>query len=396
VEFCLENDSGAVVMESDSSPQKTICIVVATPLTVQFFLREPIRALGSRYRVCVAVNTSLEAMPVLPAGVEVIHVPIEREPSPRRDLRALTGLIRLFRSRRFDAVHSITPKAGLLSTMAGFLARVPVRVHTFTGQVWATRAGSARRLLKAADQVTSLLATHILVDGRHQREFLLQECVVSSAKSRVLADGSISGVDTARFSPSPSTRDRVRRRLGIAQDGILFLFLGRLKVDKGILDLANAFASMSTTRPNAWLLIVGPDEEGLKPEIMKVCASAGDRFRMVDLTDAPEDYMAAADVLCLPSYREGFPSVILEAASTGIPAIASDIYGIRSTMVADRTGLFHNPRDRAGLQSRMELLAKDAGLRETMGLAAHTHAHERFSSDIVSAAWLDFYRSVVG
>jgi lipopolysaccharide/colanic/teichoic acid biosynthesis glycosyltransferase/glycosyltransferase involved in cell wall biosynthesis len=366
-------------------------------VTVKAFLTDQVNALSGRYRVCLVLNLAkYDFLPGLNAEVEIVAAPIARNISALRDLHAVLFLITLFARRKFDAVHSVTPKAGLLAALAGALARVPVRVHTFTGQVWATRSGLARCVLKTADTALARMVTHILVDSPSQREFLVRERVVSVQKSTVLANGSICGVDTLRFRPDSESRKRIRLQVGIPEVAVVFLYVGRLKVDKGVLDLAQAFERLGTDYGQAWLLIVGPDEDGLRPRIERLCSSVASRLRFVGFATAPQEYMAAADVLCLPSYREGFGSVIIEAASVGIPAVASNIYGITDAIETGATGLLHTAGDATDLQSKMKQMVNDQESRTRMGANARLRAGRSFSKELVTSALLEFYSSVVG
>lgn len=375
---------------------KRICIIVSSPMTVRAALLDQIAALSRKYQVCLVLNLEKgEVLADLSAAVEVVNAPIVRNTSVVQDLRALLFLIAFFRRRKFDAVHSVTPKAGLLTAMAGAIARIPVRIHMFTGQVWATRSGLPRRVLKAIDTLLASLATHILVDSPSQRDFLVCEGVVSEKKSRVLGSGSICGVDPSRFRPDRELRKTIRQREGIPQDGVVFLNVGRLKLDKGVLDLALAFARVGADHPEAWLLVVGPDEEGLRPRMEQICSRVGSRLRFVGHTDMPQEYMAAADVLCLPSYREGFGSVIIEAASAGIPSVASKIYGITDAIEPTAAEFLHPPRDVEALQSKMKQMIDHPALRQELGQKAQLRAHRLFAKDLVTAAMVDFYDSVV-
>jgi glycosyltransferase involved in cell wall biosynthesis len=376
---------------------KRIGIVVSSPWTVKWFLMDQIEALSRSYEVCVILNLEKgDALPKLNAKVEVIAAPIVRNISVLHDLQAVLLLVALFFRKRFDAVHSVTPKAGLIAAISGVIARIPVRVHTFTGQVWVTRTGLARRVLKAVDKALARMTTHVLVDSPSQRDFLLREGVVSEKKSRVLASGSISGVDTIRFRPDAELRKKIRQLEGIPEDGVVFLYVGRLKVDKGALDLAQAFSRVGEYCGKAWLLIVGPDEEDLRPRMENVCSGVGRRLRFVGYTDAPEEYMAAADVLCLPSYREGFGSVIIEAASVGLPAVASNIYGIIDAIEPSTVEFLHEPGDIDALQSKMKQMIDDPQLREALGKKARARVHRLFAKRLVTSTLVGFYDSVVG
>ncbi len=376
---------------------KRIGIVVSSPWTVKWFLTDQIEALSRSYEICVILNLGKgNALPELNAKVEVINAPIVRNISVLRDLHAVLVLAALFIRKRFDAVHSVTPKAGLIAAMSGAIARVPVRVHTFTGQVWVTRTGLARRVLKSVDKALARMTTHVLVDSPSQRDFLLREGVVSEKKSRVLASGSISGVDTIRFSPDAESRKKIRQLEGIPENGVVFLYVGRLKVDKGVLDLAQAFSRVGEYCDKAWLLIVGPDEEDLRPRMESVCSGVDRRLRFVGYTDAPEEYMAASDLLCLPSYREGFGTVIIEAASVGIPAVASNIYGIIDAIEPSAVEFLHEPGDIDALQSKMKQMIDDPQLREALGKKARERVHRLFAKRLVTSTLVGFYDSVVG
>jgi glycosyltransferase involved in cell wall biosynthesis len=327
--------------------------------------------------------------------VKVVSTPIERRIRLWSDLHALLFLVRAFRSGSFDMVHSVTPKGGLLAMLAGLVAGIPVRIHTFTGQVWGSRSGPMRWLLKAADRVTAWAATHVLADSFSQREFLVSERVVSRDKSGVLAHGSISGVDVERFVPDPAARMRVRKRHGIPDESLVFLFMARLTRDKGALVMAEGFARYVGAGGPGQLLVVGPDEEGLRPRMREILADTKGRVHFEDFTKVPEELMAAADVFCLPSYREGFGTVLIDAAAVGIPAIASRIYGSEEAIQEGRTGLLHEAGNAPELADRMRQLAMDPALRARLGQAAQARARQDFSEAAVTAATLAFYEKVL-
>lgn len=370
-----------------------LCYVVSSELTVKAFLLEHIRAAVADYDVAVVANTAdAGALHALGVPVDITPVAIERRIAPLADLAALWALYRLFRRARFDLVHSVTPKAGLLAALAGALAGVPVRLHTFTGQVWATRAGFGRWLLKRIDALTAAACTHVLADSGSQRDFLVREGVVAPGRIAVLAQGSVNGVDGARFRPDAAARTRIRAEWGVAPDAVVFLYLGRLTRDKGLLDLARAFAEV----PGACLAMVGPDEEGLTEAIRSACGDHAAQLRFVGYTGEPQAYMAAADVFVLPSYREGFGSTVIEAAACGLPAIATRIYGLTDAVADGATGFLVPPRDPAALAARMRELAADAGLRQKLGAAARERALRDFSQAELTRATLAYYSARLG
>lgn len=375
--------------------QARICFVVSSPLTARAFLSGHIAALSRHYSIDLAVDAGgPDGLGDIPSRARIVQVPIRRKVAPLADLLALLRLVVLFRRERYSAVSSVTPKAGMLAMLAAALARVPLRIHIFTGQVWVTRRGWKRRLLKMADRMMARLATHVLADSPSQRDFMVMEGVAAAGKIRVLGGGSICGVDGERFRPDDGQRARIRQMHGIPESGVVFLFLGRLNRDKGVVDLADAFAALGNDA--AWLLVVGPDEAGLRGEMEHRLGSALARTRFVGYTDRPEDFMAAADIFCLPSYREGFGMVIVEAAAAGIPAIGSRIYGVTDAIEEGETGLLHRPGDTAGLAGLMAMLAEDAERRQAMGEAARERALRLFSAEAVIEAWLRFYGQLLG
>ena len=372
--------------------KKKICLVVSSPMTVNAFLQQPIRHLCQDYDVHVALNLeSGESLRGLEEMVTILPVAIERKIAPWRDLLALWQMILLFRRHQFKLVHSVTPKAGLLAMLASRLAGVDIRIHTFTGQVWVTRTGLARQILKGMDRLIAQLGTYALVDSASQRQFLLDEGVLTESGSGVLAQGSISGVDTMRFCPNAEARQRIRGELGIAEGATVFLFLGRLNRDKGVLDLAAAFAGLKDGRSH--LLVVGPDEENISQQMMALTRHCRERVHFVGFALKPEEYMAASDVLCLPSYREGFGSVVIEAAAVGIPAIGSRIYGVVDAIQEGHSGLLFEARDVPGLRAAMEAMSGDDGLRLQFGKQSRERAIAVFASDKLATAWLEFYRA---
>jgi glycosyltransferase involved in cell wall biosynthesis len=375
--------------------KQRICFVVSSPLTVRAFLAKHISVLSKQFDVSVVVNADPETLAAEVPKAQFFNVPIVRAISPLRDALAAIHLLFFFRRQGFAVVHSITPKAGLLSMVAAWLARVPVRLHTFTGQIWVTRKGPMRALLKGMDCVTACLATEVLVDSRSQREFLIANGVVSASKSRVLGEGSICGVDE-RFRPDEATRGRVRSTLGLPRDAVLYLYLGRVSRDKGVLDLAKAFAALAKRHASACLLVAGPDEDGLMTRVEELVVGCRDRFRRVDFTDRPEDFMAAADVFCLPSYREGFGQVAIEASAAELPVIASRIYGVTDAVIEGETGLFHAPGDVDALVDRMQTLLEHPEVRRRLGSAGRARVLREFSAERVTRALLDYYSDVTG
>ena len=370
------------------------CIVVSSPMTIEAFLQDQLRALNALCEMSVVANAPDGAfLKKLNIRASFKGVPLERKVCPLTDLHALYSLILIFLRERFEVVHSITPKAGLLGMGAAFFARVPVRVHTFTGQVWATKSGVARALLRFLDKLIAGFATHVLVDSHSQRKFLVENGVVSQEKSCVLGDGSISGVNALRFRPNPQARRTFRKKNKIPDEDIVFVYVGRLKRDKGIPELLAAFEKIAKKNSSRWLLLVGPDEENLGRLIQ--ASPAITKIIMVGHTSSPDLYLAASDIFVLPSHREGFGSSVIEAAACGIPAVASRIYGLTDAVVHGRTGLLVTRGDVGELARAMERLGKDRKLRLRMGREAQHRAKVRFDQKKITEALLQFYRKIL-
>lgn len=372
---------------------KKLCYVATIPAVVHAFLRGHIQVAAEKYQVTVVCNFADKHL-LDGLNARLILLPIERKPSPWGDMLVLFQLFKLFRRERFDIVHSIMPKTGMLAMLAARLALVPVRIHTFTGQVWVTKQGAQRILLKWFDKLIGSLATCVLADSPSQRDFLVSEGVLPPGKARVIGVGSICGVDPLRFHPDSEDRQAMRHELGIAQDTKVILFVGRLNRDKGVLDLAVAFDTIARQRPDVDLLLVGAEEDVPFIRMREICSAARDRLHYVRFTATPERYMAAADIFCLPSYREGFGLTIIEAAACGVPAVASRIYGITDAVADGRTGLLFPAGDGAALTQDLLKLIADNEMLQRMGNAARMRALELFTGEGIAREMVILYDSL--
>jgi glycosyltransferase involved in cell wall biosynthesis len=369
-----------------------IAFVVAAPITAKAFLLPFFEKLSGKYEVYLIANFSDSSQSEFDSyGVKCINVGIERKISLMRDLSSLFQLFRLFRKHKFDVVHSVTPKAGLLSMTSSRLAGVGVRLHTFTGQVWANLTGKRRTFLRLLDKLTFTFSSQVLVDSHSQRDFLIEESVVTIEKSTVLANGSISGVDIERFSMSESQRQEVREKIGIAESDFVFIYLGRMNRDKGIPELLLAFEEFQAeqTDQDSKLLLVGPDEEQLLNQINDP------NVIIHGFTNTPELFMGIADVFCLPSHREGFGSVILEAASLNVPAMASRIYGLTDAVDDKKTGLLHSLGNVEEIVECMKLLKNDKDLYQTLANNCRPRARDMFGQEVITDALESFYEVIL-
>jgi glycosyltransferase involved in cell wall biosynthesis len=374
------------------SPRRRMCIVATIPTPLNVFMGPHILELSKRFDITLmADGVATEVADLLSEHVRFRPLAISRRIAPLADLAALFELWWLFRRERFDVVHSMMPKSGLLAMLAGALAGLRVRVHWFTGQVWATKRGIERRLLKSMDQLLVACATHLLVDSESQREFLTAQGVVRPDQAIVLCHGSVCGVDAKRFCPNPAARAQIRARMGIPDSSVVALYLGRLNREKGVLELADAFLNASAACPELHLLLVGPDEAGLRAVVAQKLTRVASRGHFVDFTKQPEDFMAAADFFVLPSHREGFGSSVIEAAACGVPAIGTRIYGLTDAIVEGATGLLVPSGDGPALVEAIIRLTKEGTLRLRLGKGALERVKDEFRQEHLVSALGEFY-----
>ena len=376
--------------------RKSICFIISSPMTAETFLRNHFEVLKDHFDIFLIANFPLDYnFNQINLKLEnIIHVEITREINFYADFKSIIKLNRIFRKYKFDIVHSITPKAGLVASLSGFISMTPLRIHTFTGQIWATRSGLFRFGLKCIDKLISTLVTHVLVDGASQLFFLKQNNIVNSKKAIVLGNGSISGVDLKKFKPNRLTRNSLREKYGISSSAIVFIFMGRLKMDKGVLDLANAFIKLSKdfSSIELSLFFVGPDEENIKCLINTSSIKASINF--IDFTSTPELYLQLGDVFCLPSYREGFGTSVIEASALELPVICSDIYGLRDAFIDKKTGLSFRVNDIEDLKNKMSYLVENPKKIKQFGENGGIFVREKFSARFVSNCLLNFYLEI--
>jgi nucleoside-diphosphate-sugar epimerase len=251
-----------------------------------------------------------------------------------------------------------------------------------------------RFFFKRIDRLIVATASRVFADSQSQCSLLEKEGVVFPGKISVLGDGSICGVDPTRFSPDQDGRKDVRTKLAVSDDCCVFLFVGRLTRDKGVFDLLHAFAGLAEQQSNVALWVVGPDEDHLLSELKFAAGTLNPCIRWIGPTFKPENFMAAADVLVLPSYREGFGMVILEAAACGIPSVAYRIDGVTDAVLDGGTGILVSKGDVAALRDAMCLMVADAALRTRLGHSACKRARDAYSDIVVTSAWVQFYNHI--
>lgn len=308
---------------------------------------------------------------------------------PWQDLKALWRLMRLLAHERPQIIHSTTPKPGLLAAIAGFVLRVPLRLHTFTGQPWVGRRGPVRWLARAADRLIVQLNSHCYTDSMSQRQFLIDEGIAPASKISVLGAGSLAGVDMARFNLDRwpiSLRDALRCEYGIEKNARVLAFVGRIARDKGIQELLLAFGRLVLDKYDCHLLLIGPlDEEcGGESFLISTAPQAAKKIHFVGYTDQPERYLAITDLLCLPSYREGFGTVVIEAAAMGIATVGTRIYGLSDAILDGETGVLVPPRDVDALHEALSSLLDNPDQIARLGKAAYERARRLFDTKLLN------------
>jgi glycosyltransferase involved in cell wall biosynthesis len=381
-------------------------IRIARVSTVPFFvvtqLKKQISVIGehgSEVTIITSVGPELALLDGL-VGVKCFPINIPRSISPWTDLLALFQLFIFFRRQHTQIAHSTTPKAGLLTALAAFFARVPLRLHTFTGQPWVDMKGPKRWLTRASDRLIGLLNTRCYTDSASQKQFLIEQGIVNASQLFCIGAGSLAGVDVQRFDLSrfsQSQRKSIRESLGISADAPVLLFVGRITVDKGVCELIEAFQLLRTTESNAHLVLVGPldTESGVEGKILLNQINHLLNVHVTGYTDKPESYISISDILCLPSYREGFGTVVIEAAAMGVPTIGTEIYGLSDAVVHGVTGLLVPPRNVEELANALIKLLTDKLFTKRLGEAARQRALDLFDSRKVNAQIVNEYRILV-
>lgn len=342
----------------------------------------------------ISVATSDEALSKPIEGIIYFSVEIPREINIFKDFFALIKLYRLFRKENFYIVHSTTPKAGLLCAIAGKLARVPTRIHTFTGQRWVTLTGFKRKVVKLSDKIIGYCTTICYADSHSQKSLLVIENIISADKIKVIGKGSIAGVDLKRFNPQNYSffdREALKARLNIPGDATVLLFVGRVAKDKGILELVEAFNKVFVENENLYLLVVGPQELNKHELGVDFSQNSSNNILFTGYTDCPEKYMSISDFLCLPSYREGFGTVVIEAAAMGLPTIGTNICGLSDAIVDNETGILVSKESSYELSLAIKRLVADKKLVKKLGFNARERAVRYYSNDYVNQLVINDY-----
>ncbi len=359
------------------------------PQSLDTFCKGMLKELAQEYEV-VAVSSPGEALERVRQreGVKTIAVPMERHISLLKDLKSLWRMWRVLRKERPDIIHSITPKAGLMSMVGGWLAGVPVRVHTFTGLVWPTTTGLKRRVLMATDWLTCACATHVIPEGEGVKNDLLKHNITHKP-IKVLGYGNIRGIDMSHFNPADFNRGH--------HGGFTFVFVGRIVRDKGINELVAAFDKLHKEHPEVRLVLVGDREGNLDPVAPETIdrINRGDGIEAVGKQSDVRPFYAQADALVFPSYREGFPNVVIEAGAMGLPSIVTDINGSREIIIDGKNGIIVPSKDEEALYQAMKHFLEHPEEVAEMAAKARPLIASRYEQSYVRQCLYDFYHEIL-
>lgn len=374
--------------------KKKIIRTVTVPQSLGFCREVMLRMekMGYESVVVTSPGEALEKFRSECPQFKTIEVPMERHISLLKDFLALLKMIRVMMRERPYVVHSMTPKAGLLSMVAAWLTGVPVRIHTFTGLIWPTAVGGKRKVLMLMDRLLCACATHVIPEGQGVLNDL-RDYGVCRKPMRVLGYGNVMGVDMERFNPSRFTPT------AIVDKPFTFVFVGRVVCDKGINELVEAFTRLHEHYGKTRLILVGSFEKQLDPvseltqnriNASKAIEACGAKFG-----DELLQMYVDADCFVMPSYREGFPNTVLEAGAMGLPQIVTDINGSREIIIDGENGLIVPSKDSDALYEAMKRMLTDEPMRRSMAEKARGLIASRFEKGFVQQCLIDFYKEIL-
>jgi len=378
-----------------------ICRISATPFSVNKFLRLQIEyAIKEGYKVIVVTGYDRELDEFCKVNsIEYLVVDIERRFTPFKDAVSLYRILKVLSRYKIDCIHTITSKGGLLGVLAGKILRVPCIMHIYAGLPWCEMAGLKRKIGRLSDVLIGRWATMTYTDSDSEKAFILRERVCHANKLKVLGHGSVSGFDIVKYDrKSLAEKGRVElEKLGIPSSTKVILFVGRVTREKGVGELVEAFCNIADNYPDVVLLLVGPREDDIDPlnyDTKKLIDKCHRIFSLGYRSD-PEVFYSIAELLVLPSYREGFGNVVIEAALCGIPALGTKIFGLSDSIVEDETGILVECKSVPALQNGLETLLINDSMRIKLGVQARMRGVECFSKDYVNGLLMNEYHSYI-
>ena len=339
--------------------------ITTIPISIEKLLENQPRFFSEYFNITL-VSSDEERLAKVASdqGVQYFPLEITRKITPLQDLRCLVRLVRFLRQEKPHFVHSHTPKAGIIGMLAAYIAGVPVRMHTLAGLPLMESTGVKRWVLNTVERITYFCSTNVYPNSKGLETFILQNKFCIPKKTKVLGSGSSNGIDTSYFDPEQVTQAQqvaLKSELSIEPKDFVFCFVGRLVKDKGVNELIDAFIQISKKHLNVKLLIVGHTEADLDPLLPKTLHNIEFNERIIEVGFQKDirPYLAIADLFIFPSYREGFPNVILQANAMGVPCIVSDINGCNELIKQGENGLIVPAKNTKILKEQMELLLEN-------------------------------------
>lgn len=381
---------------------KTIKIIRTTtvPVSLKTLLKGQHRFMSQNGFDVLGVSSSGNVLNEVEQNenIRVVALEMTRTISPFNDLKSLWNFYKLCKRERPTIVHSHTPKAGIVGMFGAKLAGVPVRLHTVAGMPLMEATGIKRKLLDVVEKLTYRCATKVYPNSRGLYDFILAHGYTSKEKLEVIANGSSNGIDTQYFDSvlfSEVQKQELKQSLLLKPNDFVYIFVGRLVGDKGINELISAFSQLET--PNSKLLLVGPFEselDPLQPETLKVIESHPNIISVGFQSDV-RPYFAISDCLVFPSYREGFPNVVMQAGAMGLPSIVTDINGCNEIIVEGENGTIIPVKNVAALVEAMQKMCSDKAYYEQLQQKARVMIQSRYEQQVVWEALLEEYRKLL-
>ncbi|TXE11667.1 glycosyltransferase family 4 protein [Seonamhaeicola algicola] len=341
---------------------KTLIRITTIPNSLGGLLKGQLQFMTQHYRVLGVADPGLDnklQQVGQQEGVATIPVPMTRKITPLKDLKAVYQLYKLFKKEQPFIVHSHTPKAGTLGMIAAKLAGVPHRLHTIAGLPLVEATGNKRRLLNLVEKITYACATKIYPNAYGLVAIILENKFTHKGKLKVLASGSSNGIDTNHFDPAlytNATKQATRAQLNIQDDDVVYVFVGRMVADKGVNELVTAFNRLQGLHSNTKLLLVGDYETALDPLLPETLDIINTNPHIISTgwVNDVRPYFAIANILTFPSYREGFPNVVMQAGAMGLPAIVTNINGCNEIIIEGENGTIIPVKDSTLLYEKMK------------------------------------------
>jgi len=332
-------------------------------------------------------------------GVKTHAIEMTRTITPLKDLKATYQLYKFFKKEKPFIVHTHTPKAGTVGMLAARLAGVPHRLHTIAGLPLLEAKGFKRKILDFVEKITYNNATKVYPNSFGLYDIVIQNKYAKPSKLKVIGNGSSNGIDTNHFNPNLITdenKKKLRKELGFTKDDFVFIFVGRIVKDKGVNELVNVFNKLSKIKVNCKLLLVGPYENRLDPLLKQTqtLITENEHILSVGMQKDIRPYVAISNVLTFPSYREGFPNVVLQASAMGLPCIVTNINGCNEIITNGYNGIIIPPKDENALFDSMIRFAETTDKRLKLAINARTNIIKKYQQEYIWNELLKEYKSL--